>query len=94
MTRNATELAPGPIFKILVPILITTGILTTLENGGLTSLFSVASNDFKAQDSGAYVVPYGKISKPSAKGLDVKLGEKLWDWTGDELRKKGLIQEN
>ena len=94
MTRNATELAPGPIFKLLVPILVTTGILTTLNKGGLTSLFSAASPNFTAQDSGGYVVPYGKISKPSAKGLDVKLAEKLWDWTGDELRKKGLLLEN
>ncbi len=91
MTRNATELAPGPIFKILVPILVATGIVTTLENSGMASLFAAAAANFEAKDSGGYVVPYGKMSKPSAKGLDVKLGEKLWDWTDDELRKKGLL---
>ncbi len=94
MTDNASELAIGPIFNLLVPFLRVVGILTTIENSCLTSLFAAASADFEAKDSGGYAVPFGKISKPSAKGLDVKLGEKLWDWTGEELREKGLLLEN
>lgn len=69
------------------------GILDKQEKGAWSSLFAIASNTFKRSNSGAYVVPYAKIGKPSDYARDEKLAEKLWEWTESELRGKGLLEQ-
>lgn len=67
------------------------GILDKQEKGAWSSLFAIASGNFKKSDSGAYVVPYAKIGMPSEHARDAKLAEKLWQWTESELGSKGLL---
>lgn len=67
------------------------GILDKQEKGAWSSLFAIASSNFKKSDSGAYIVPYAKIGTPSEQARDVKLAEKLWQWTESELGGKGLL---
>jgi hypothetical protein len=68
------------------------GILDAQEKGAWSSLFAIASNDFKKTNSGAYIVPYAKIGTPSNHAQDENLAEKLWEWTETELRGKGLLE--
>lgn len=69
------------------------GVLDKQEKGAWSSLFAIASNDFKEVNSGAYVVPYAKIGTPSELARDESLAEKLWQWTETELGGKGLLGE-
>lgn len=69
------------------------GILDDQAKGAWSSLFAIASADFKAADSGAYVVPYAKIGTPSAYAQDEALAIKLWDWTEKELANKGFLNQ-
>ena len=54
------------------------GILDEEAKGALSSLFAVASDDFKRSYSGGYVVPYAKIGTPSAAAQDMDKAEELW----------------
>ncbi|KAL4725775.1 hypothetical protein ACLX1H_006449 [Fusarium chlamydosporum] len=49
----------------LTSILRCMGILDDVDNGSISSVFAIASADFKESHSGGYVVPYAKIGKPS-----------------------------
>jgi hypothetical protein len=67
------------------------GVLDDQAKGAFSSLFAIASNEFKAADSGKYVVPYAKFGTPSELALSDKLEEKLWEWTVQELEAKGML---
>ncbi len=69
------------------------GVLDKQEKGAWSSLFAIASDDFKQANSGAYVVPYARIGTPSEYARDESLAEKLWQWTETELGSKGLLGE-
>jgi hypothetical protein len=69
------------------------GILDEQAKGAWSSLFAVASSEFKREDSGAYIIPYARIGKPSSAAQDPDLAAKLWTWTVEELEKKGLLTE-
>ena len=69
------------------------GILDDQAKGAWSSLFAIASTDFKAADSGAYVVPYAKIGTPSTDAQDEALAARLWDWTEKEMSNKGLLNQ-
>ncbi len=86
-------MAPEFILRMAAPVMRCAGILVDQAKGGLSSMFAVASPGFKAADSGSYIVPYAKIGKPSAYALDAKLGERLWNWTVEEMASKGLLTE-
>lgn len=68
------------------------GILDEQAKGAWSSLFAIASEEFTAANSGAYVVPYAKIGTPSAHAQDPTLAERLWQWTETEMAKKGLLE--
>lgn len=69
------------------------GILDEEAKGAWSSLFAIASPDFKRSDSGAYVVPYAKIGTPSAYAQDAAMAAELWTWTAGELGRKGVVAE-
>lgn len=84
-------MAPGIILRIATPIMRCAGVLDDQDKGALSSLFAVASDSFKAADSGSYVIPYAVIGTPSAHAQDAALAEKLWNWTEAQLESKGLL---
>lgn len=84
-------MAPSMILRVATPIMRCVGILDAQSKGALSSLWAVASNNFKPSDSGAYVVPYAVIGTPSAYARDPALATKLYDWTEEQLSKKGLL---
>ena len=69
------------------------GILDEQAKGAWSSLYAIAGDGFGDSDSGAYIVPYGKIGKPSSHARNAVLSEKLWDWTVQELGKKGVLEQ-
>jgi hypothetical protein len=73
------------------PILRFLGVLDEQEKGAWSSLWAVASDEFEGRDSGAYVVPYMKIGKPSAIAESEALSGKLWSWSEEQLKAKGLL---
>ena len=82
-------MAPAGFLRVMTAIMKCTGILDDQAKGALSSLYAVASPEFK--ESGAYVVPYAKIGVPSKMARDAQLAEKLWNWTYAELSKRGLL---
>ncbi|KAL7951356.1 hypothetical protein V8C42DRAFT_339322 [Trichoderma barbatum] len=93
LNKQATGTAPGVILRTATPIMRCLGILDKQEKGAWSSLFAIASSDFKKSDSEAYIVPYAKIGTPSENAQDQSLAEKLWQWTESEFRGKGLLEE-
>ena len=73
------------------PVLRCFGVYIKPEEGSFNSLFAVASTEFGPDDCGEYFVPIAERSKPSSKANDVDLREKLYAWTEEEMRKRGLI---
>jgi hypothetical protein len=67
------------------------GILDDVDNGSISSVFAIASADFKESHSGGYVVPYAKIGKPSKNATKADLALRLWEWTEAQLKRKGLL---
>ncbi|KAK5999199.1 putative oxidoreductase [Cladobotryum mycophilum] len=92
LNRQATGTAPGPILRVMVPLMKCLGILDAQEKGAWSSLFAIASDNFKSSDSGAYIIPYAKIGTPSKFATDAVLAHRLWDWTDSQLRAKGLLE--
>ncbi|KAK2589546.1 hypothetical protein QQS21_012777 [Conoideocrella luteorostrata] len=92
LNKQATGTAPGMVLRLVTPIMRCVGILDDRSKGALSSIFAIASEGFKAADSGAYVVPYAKIGTPSALALDQTLATELWNWTEKELGSKGFLQ--
>lgn len=80
------------MLRAVTPIMRCLGILDEQSKGAWSSLFAIASHEFTAADSGAYVVPYAKIGTPSAHARDVGLAERLWQWTEKELGGRGLLE--
>ncbi|KAL7790137.1 hypothetical protein V8C43DRAFT_94176 [Trichoderma afarasin] len=91
LNKQATGALPAGVLRVATPIMSCLGILDKQEKGAWSSLFAIASGNFKMSDSGAYVVPYAKIGTPSDHARDAKLAEKLWQWTESELGAKGLL---
>ncbi|KAL1979101.1 hypothetical protein VTN96DRAFT_6848 [Rasamsonia emersonii] len=91
LNKQATANGPPIVLRALTSVFRCLGVLDEQAKGALSSLFAVASPEFKQQDSGSYVVPYAKIGTPSQAARDPVLAEKLWTWTVEELRKKGKL---
>ncbi|KAM0456736.1 hypothetical protein ACHAPV_007026 [Trichoderma viride] len=90
--QKSTGSAPQLVLRVAEPIMRCLGVLDPQEKGAWSSLFSIASSDFKKANSGAYIVPYAKIGTPSKHAQDENLAEKLWEWTETKLRGKGLLE--
>lgn len=59
-------------------------VCLTPEQGAYTSLFAATSptvKEHKAQYAGAYLVPFGTISKPSAECEDLQAAKDCWETT-------------
>jgi NAD(P)-dependent dehydrogenase (short-subunit alcohol dehydrogenase family) len=76
----------------MVPVLRCLGVYIKPEEGAYTSLFAVAGESLRKEDSGKYFVPFGKLATPSKMAQNMELAERLWDWTEKEMREKKLIQ--
>jgi len=87
-----TQLNTQSVGRWFVPLLRCFGVYMNPEQGAYTSLFAVASREFRREDSGSYFVPFGKKTAPSKKARDEVLAEKLWEWTETEMRGKGFIE--
>ena len=84
-------MAPAFILRVVTPIMKCLGILDDQAKGAWSSLWAISSDGFSRENSGGYVVPYAKISTPSKFAQDRQLAEKLWNWTEEQLAKKGLL---
>jgi len=76
----------------MTPVLRLLGVYIKPDEGAYTSLFAVAGESLKKEDSGKYFVPFGKLTTPSKKAQNTELAERLWDWTEKEMKEKGFIQ--
>ncbi|KAK5266899.1 hypothetical protein LTR40_014388 [Exophiala xenobiotica] len=64
----------------------------TPEQGSYNSLWAVASPDVTADMSGQYFMPVGVPKPPSKLASNATLAKKLWDWTVEEMKRKGFIE--
>ncbi|KAF3912358.1 hypothetical protein AA313_de0207123 [Arthrobotrys entomopaga] len=77
--------------SLLGRTMIRLGFAATPAKGALTAIFSAASDDFKREWSGCYMVPTAKKGWLFGKANDKALQEKLWSWSEEELKKKGFL---
>jgi hypothetical protein len=85
LNKKATAAGPGWLLKAILPAIKFFGVLDDQEKGAWSSVFAIASSDFKAEDSGKYVVPFAKFGTPSKQARDDVLARKLWDWSSTQL---------
>jgi NAD(P)-dependent dehydrogenase (short-subunit alcohol dehydrogenase family) len=89
LSKNA--LLMGSLSKPLGALLNVFGVFIPAEEGAWTSVFCAASEEVKEEMSGGYFVPIGKLDKGSKHANNMAMAEKLWKWTTEEFRGKGLI---
>lgn len=89
LSNQATGIAPVAILRVLTLVMRCTRILDDEAKGALSSLFTIADPNFL--ESGAYIVPYAKIGKPSRMAEDDHLAESLWEWTFELFQKRGYM---
>ncbi len=77
--------------SILVPVLRRMGVYISPEQGSFNSLWAVAGKDVTAEMSGCYFVPVGEKKPPSKHAQDADLATRLWEWTEQAMREKGLL---
>lgn len=63
-------------------------VYKSVEDGAKNSLWAATAPKAKVE-SGAYYVPIGYKNGGSTYSRDDKLGQKLWQWTEEELKKQG-----
>ena len=71
------------------------GLMLPAEKGSWTSLFCAASQDMKAEQSGAYLDIFRRCMEPgwqSGAAKDEQLAERLEDWTKEMMRKEGWVR--
>ncbi|KAE8453141.1 hypothetical protein EG329_011208 [Mollisiaceae sp. DMI_Dod_QoI] len=81
----------GPLSRPFVATLNLLGVFIPADQGAFTSVFCAASKKMKAEMSGEYFVPLGKIGKPSKHAGNMDMAKKLWQWTEAELGRKELL---
>ncbi|KAK6082972.1 short-chain dehydrogenase protein [Seiridium cupressi] len=95
LNNKATAMSPfgsTVALKAFNKVLLWVGALTDDQSkGALSSLYAIASPEFDRENSAAYLVPYAKIGTPSALARDTELADRLWTWTEEEMRKRGLL---
>jgi hypothetical protein len=75
----------------LHPVLKCLSVYKTADEGSYGSLFAVAGEGFKKEESGAYFVPVAKKGKESKKAKDEVLARELWEWTEQTMKQKSWI---
>ncbi|KAH8815654.1 hypothetical protein F5884DRAFT_668042 [Xylogone sp. PMI_703] len=86
---NASGMIPFP--KLFARTLKMLGAYIPVEDAAYSPVFCAASKEFRKEMSGEYFVPVAKTAKPSAPATNAELAKKLWEWTVEEMRKKGFI---
>jgi hypothetical protein len=64
------------------------GLIWPADKGSWSSVFCAASRDMKAEQSGTYIEIFRRFGEPrwqSATAKDVKLAERLEEWTGEVI---------
>ncbi|KAF4965162.1 hypothetical protein FSARC_7029 [Fusarium sarcochroum] len=88
----ATDLNKQTIMpSFIYPTLKCLGVYQEPDYGSYSSLFTVASTDFKEVDSGTYFDPGARRGESNKTGTDMELADRLWTWTEGELRSRGLL---
>ncbi|EPS40243.1 hypothetical protein H072_6001 [Dactylellina haptotyla CBS 200.50] len=77
--------------SLLGRTLIRLGMAATPAKGALTPIFATAGNGFKREWSGAHIVPGAKPRVLIRQGKDQALQDKLYKWTGEQLKSKGFL---
>lgn len=79
----------------VLSIMRTFGLIYPADKGSWTSLFCVASQDMKPEESGKYFEIFKRCAEPrweSGPAKDERLAERLESWTGELMRKEGFVQ--
>ena len=63
------------------------------DKGAYTTLFVAASDAFGKDKSlaGKFFMPIAKVTVPDRASGNPELAQKLWQWTEQEMKGKGLI---
>ncbi|TRX90670.1 hypothetical protein FHL15_008445 [Xylaria flabelliformis] len=95
-TNLATPLGEsGSSIVSVLSVLRMFGMMYPAEKGSWTSLFCAASQDMKAEQSGAYLEIFQRFGEPrwqSSAAKDGKLAERLEEWAREEMRKEGWVR--
>lgn len=89
LSKNAQY--AGPLSRPVAATLNLLGVFISADKGAFTTAFCAASPDMKAEMSGEYFVPLGKVGRPSKQAMDMDMAKKLWQWTEAEFGKKQLL---
>lgn len=71
------------------------GLMYSADKGSGTSLFCAASQDMKAEQSGMYLEIFHRFGEPwwqSSAAKDVKLAERLEEWTEEVMKTEGWVR--
>ncbi|TVY31063.1 putative oxidoreductase [Lachnellula hyalina] len=93
-TNLATSVDSGWGIKSVFSVVRMSGLTWPADKGSWNSLFCVASQDMKAEQSGTYLEIFRRFGEPrwqSDAAKDEKLAERLKEWTGDVMRKEGWV---
>ena len=89
-TNIATSVGSG--VSGVVSAIRMAGLMYPADKGSWTSLFCVASQDMKAEQSGAYLEIFRRFGEPwwmSSAAKDEMLAERLEDWTREVMEREG-----
>lgn len=67
------------------------GVYKDPDAGSYSSLFAVASLEFKDTDSGGYLEPMARRGQSNKIGTDMELADRLWSWTEKEMSERGFL---
>ncbi|KAK8004865.1 hypothetical protein PG990_010902 [Apiospora arundinis] len=90
---SASELGAGT--KGTLSVFGMLGMIYPSDKGAWTSLFCVASQEMKADQSGGYFEIHGRFGEPcwqSAAAKDAELADRLEGWTREAMKKEGWAQ--
>ncbi|KAK7974505.1 hypothetical protein PG989_016353 [Apiospora arundinis] len=90
---SASELGAGT--KGTLSVFGMLGMIYPSDKGAWTSLFCVASQEMKADQSGGYFEIHGRFGEPcwqSAAAKDAELADRLEGWTRETMKKEGWVQ--
>ncbi|EWC47939.1 hypothetical protein DRE_02821 [Drechslerella stenobrocha 248] len=77
--------------SLLGRTLLRIGFAAKPEDGASGTIFAAASNSFTREWAGRYIVSPGKKGSLYRQANNVKLQEKLWKWSEEELARLGFL---
>ena len=93
--RNLSQgpLSSTPLYRLIKPI-VELGAPGP-RKGAINVLFAAVSKSLDIKfHNGAYLLPGGKISKPSNAARAPRMAFNLWEWTEKELKARGFVLDN